>query len=214
MSRGKPKVAASRGEGRAALMAVAADLFARTPYDEIFISDIAEEAGVAHGLLFYHFKDKRGLYLEVLKQAIAGTAELNRPRPGENTKPQLLRGVLRRQIEYRRDHAHTMLAMMRAGGQDPAVDAVFEEGRQAGASFLLDLLGVTDEPSPRLRIAIRGCMGCIDEMTLDWLTHDQDLDLDELVGLGYAALVAVLSRVCSAHPEFCGALNEFDAAAM
>ena len=212
MSRGKA-AASARGERRAALVTVAADLFARTPYDEIFISDIAKEAGVAHGLLFYHFKDKRGLYLEVLKQTMAETVELHRPHPGEDTKQQRLRGVLGRQIEYRRDHVHTMLAMMRAGGHDPEVDAVFEKGRRAGASFLLELLGVTDEPSPQLRVAMRGCMGCVDEMTVDWLTHDQDLDLDELVGLGYAAVVAVLSRVCSAHPEFCGALNELDAAA-
>jgi AcrR family transcriptional regulator len=52
----------ARGERRAALVAVAAELFAHKPYDDIYINDIAEAAGVAHGLLFYHFKDKRGLY--------------------------------------------------------------------------------------------------------------------------------------------------------
>jgi AcrR family transcriptional regulator len=212
MSRGK-NADSARGARRVALVAVAADLFARKPYDEIFISDIAKEAGVAHGLLFYHFKDKRGLYLEVLKQSMAEMVDLHRPPPGEITREQRLRGVLRRQIEYRRDHLHTMLAMMRAGGQDPEVDAVFEEARRAGTSFLLDLLGVTDAPSPQLRVAMRGCMGCVDEMTVDWLTHDQDLDIDELERLGCAAVVAVLSRVRSAHPEVCGAVAELDAVA-
>ncbi|MEK8145607.1 TetR/AcrR family transcriptional regulator [Streptomyces sp. M10(2022)] len=44
MTPGKRK-APGRGESRAALIAVAGDLFARKPYDEIHISEIAQEAG-------------------------------------------------------------------------------------------------------------------------------------------------------------------------
>src|SRR4030081_1690562 len=112
----------ARGQRRAALVAAAADLFARKPYDEIYISEIAEAAGVAHGLLFYHFKDKRGLYLAVLEQALNEILELHKPREYEHTREERLRGLLRRHIEYRCSHVHTMLAMMRAGGQDPEVD--------------------------------------------------------------------------------------------
>jgi len=138
----------TRGQRRAALVAVAADLFARKPYDEIYISEIADAAGVAHGLLFYHFKDKRGLYLAVLEQVLDEIIELHKPREDEATKEQRLRGLFRRHIEYRRSHAHTMLALMRAGGQDPEVDALFERGRRAGAEFVLDLLGLTAAPPP------------------------------------------------------------------
>jgi len=61
--------------------------------------------------------------------------------------------------------------MMRAGGQDPEVDALFEEGRRAGADFLLDLLGVEKaHVSPPLRAA-------------------------ELENLALAAVVAALSTV-------------------
>ncbi|HWG24995.1 helix-turn-helix domain-containing protein, partial [Actinospica sp.] len=73
----------ARGQRRAALVAVAADLFARKPYDEIYIQEIAEAAGVAHGLLFYHFKDKRGLYLAVLQEMLAEIVDLHKPRADE-----------------------------------------------------------------------------------------------------------------------------------
>src|SRR5258705_13845563 len=99
MSSDKP----ARGHRRAALVAVAADLFARKPYDDVYINEIAEAAGVAHGLLFYHFKDKRGLYLEVLRKMQAEIVDLHTRRPGEDTSGQWLRGVVRSQIEER-DH--------------------------------------------------------------------------------------------------------------
>src|SRR4030081_723095 len=111
------RAAPARGQRRAALVAAAADLFARKPYEEIYISEIAEEAGVAHGLLFYHFKDKRGLYLAVLEQVLDEILELHKPREDEDTKEQRLRGLFRRHIKYRGCRVHILLAL--AGGQDP-----------------------------------------------------------------------------------------------
>lgn len=208
MSSGK-RATPARGQRRAALVAVAADLFARKPYDQIYISEIAEAARVAHGLLFYHFKDKRGLYLAVLEQVLDEILELHKPREDEVTKEQRLRGLFRRHIEYRRRHVHTMLALMRAGGQDPEVDELFERGRQAGAAFALDLLGLTTiEPPPSVRIAIRGVMGMLDEATIDWLTHDCDVPGEELEQLVYGASVAILSSVQSAHPDIRHVVDE------
>jgi AcrR family transcriptional regulator len=206
MSSDKP----ARGQRRAALVAVAAELFARKPYGEIYIQEIAEAAGVAHGLLFYHFKDKRGLYLAVLQEMVAEIVDLHKPRADEQTREQRLRGLFRRHIEYRRGHVHTMLAMMRAGGQDPEVDELFERGRRAGAEFVFDLLGLTTEPPPLLRIAVRGIMGMLDEATIDWLTHDFDVPVAELEQLVYRATVAILSSVQSAHPEICDVVAELD----
>jgi AcrR family transcriptional regulator len=180
----------------------------RKPYEEIYISEIAEAAGVAHGLLFYHFKHRRGLYLAVMEQVLDEILELHKHREDEHTKEQRLRGLFRRHIEYRRSHVHTMLALMRAGGHDPDVDELFERGRRAGAEFVLDLLGLTTEPPPSLRIAIRGVMGMHDEATIDWLTHDCDVPVDELEQLVYRATVAILSSVQSAHPDIRHVVDE------
>jgi AcrR family transcriptional regulator len=197
-----------RGQRRAALVAVASQMFARRPYDEIYISDIAKEAGVAHGLLFYHFKDKRGLYLEVLRQMQSEIEALHDRRPGEDTNQLWLRGVVRRQIEYRRDHVHTSMAIMRSGGQDPEVDELVEQTRRYGVCFLRQLLGVTGEPDPLLRIAMRGSMGAVDEMTMDWLSHDLDMPLDHLVELAYVAVLAILGSVCTDDTHVAAAVAE------
>jgi AcrR family transcriptional regulator len=207
MGAGK-RAAPARGERRAALVAAAVDLFSRKPYDDIFISDIAEQAGVAHGLLFYHFKDKRGLYLAALKQVLDETLELQQPRPGETTRQKRLRGVLRRQIEYRRDHVHTTLSTMGTGGQDPDIDELVEQTRRACADFIIDLLELPDPPSRELRVAVRGCLGLVNEMTADWLAHDRDLKLNELERLAYVGVVAVLSTVCASHQGIQHAVDE------
>ncbi|MFJ8968538.1 TetR/AcrR family transcriptional regulator [Streptomyces anulatus] len=212
MTSGKRK-APERGRSREVLIAVAADLFARKPYDEIYISDIAREAGVANGLLSYHFNGKRGLYLAVLAEALEEINALLLPRDGEITKEQRLRGMVRRQIVYRRDHAHTMLALFRAGGQDPEVDELFERGRRAGTECFLDLLDVRVEPTPTLRVAVRGLMGLLDEATRDWLVHDADMGIGDLEEVVYNGAVAVLATVRSAHPTIGAAVDELTAPA-
>jgi AcrR family transcriptional regulator len=203
----------ARGERRAALVAVAAELFAHKPYDDIYINDIAEAAGVAHGLLFYHFKDKRGLYLAVVEKVLQEILDLHKPRQGERTKEERFRGLFRRQIEYRRNNVHTMLALMRAGGQDPELDRLFERGRRAGAEFVLEMLDLDTEPPPPLRVAIRGIMGMFDEATADWFTHDCDLGDAEFEQLVYAAAVAVLTTVQSVREDVYAAVVELSLSA-
>jgi hypothetical protein len=116
--------------------------------------------------------------------------------------------VVRRQIEYRRDHVHTSMAIMRSGGQDPEVDELIEQTRRYGVCFLRQLLGATEQPDPLLRIAMRGSMGAVDEMTMDWLAHGLDMPLDHLVELAYATVLAILGGVCTGDPRVAAAVAE------
>jgi len=34
-------------------------------------------------------------------------------------------------------------------------------------------------------------MGFVDEMTVDWLTHETDMDIEDVVQLAYTAVIAV-----------------------
>jgi AcrR family transcriptional regulator len=190
-----------RGERRGALVAAAEQLFSRMPYAQVEISDIADEAGVSHGLLFYHFKDKRGIYLAVLTKMTADIIELWRPADGEASAAERLRSLLRNQIAYRRDHAQTVLAMIRAGEHDPEVHQLLEQARQPGLNVVYELLGIDGKPSPVLRGAVRGCMGFLDELTADWVANDNDLAPEEIEELAFKAIVAALSAVHIDDPD-------------
>lgn len=54
---------------RESILQAATVLFSRLPYDEVSTTDIAEQAGIARGLLNHYFGTKRQLYLEVVQRA-------------------------------------------------------------------------------------------------------------------------------------------------
>ncbi|WP_281689783.1 TetR/AcrR family transcriptional regulator [Pseudonocardia thermophila] len=201
------RASASRGARREALVRAAVELFSKHPYEDIYISDIAAAAGVAHGLLFYHFKDKRGLYLAALSQVMDEVSALHQSASDAGSPADRLRALIRRHLEYRRDHPMTMLAMMRTG-RDPEIDRLYERSREATMTFIAELIGLPQPVSPRVRAAVRGCMGFIDEMTVDWLTHDCDIDLDELEELAFSATVGALSQVCTAEVDAAHLVDE------
>ncbi|WP_433733272.1 TetR/AcrR family transcriptional regulator [Nocardia sp. CA-129566] len=201
----------ARGQRRDALIDAAERLFSRMPYSDVAISDIADEAGVAHGLLFYHFKDKHGIYLAVLTKITSEIIELWYPPADDETSPaEQLRGVLRRQIAYRQKHPQTALAMIRAGDHDADVHALLEQARQPGLNFVYDLLGTEGPPTPALRGAVRGCMGFLDELTADWIAHGNDLPPDDIEELAFRAIVAALSAVHLKDPGVAAVLRALE----
>lgn len=77
-------------ETRKRVLESAAELFARKTYDKTSTADIAQQAGVAEGSIFYHFGSKRGLlvalgrnYAERMVAAMRGdTIDLATLEPG------------------------------------------------------------------------------------------------------------------------------------
>ncbi|MFI1619070.1 TetR/AcrR family transcriptional regulator [Streptomyces lydicus] len=60
---------------RAELIATGRRLFADTSYDTLSMDDIARQAGVAKGLIYYYFTNKRGYYLAIIEDAVAELVE-------------------------------------------------------------------------------------------------------------------------------------------
>src|SRR5271168_3686908 len=54
---------------RRKLLEAAVEHFSARHFDDVAASDITETAGVAQGLLFHYFENKRGIYLEALRDA-------------------------------------------------------------------------------------------------------------------------------------------------
>jgi len=56
---------------RAELIAIGRKLFADTSYDALSMDDIARQAHVAKGLIYYYFQSKRGYYLAIIQDSVA-----------------------------------------------------------------------------------------------------------------------------------------------
>ena len=55
------------------------ELFSTRAYEEIWVEEIAERAGVSRGLLYHHFPTKRDFYVAVTRAAAAEVGELTLP---------------------------------------------------------------------------------------------------------------------------------------
>lgn len=65
-------------ETRRNLLAVAARLFGQYPYDLITVDDIAKEAGVSKGCVYFHFGSKKEVFEEASSTAKGENPELAR----------------------------------------------------------------------------------------------------------------------------------------
>jgi AcrR family transcriptional regulator len=82
-----------RAELRAQVLDAATSAFLKKPFEEVRVEDIASEAGVAKGLVFYYFKNKRGLYLAVIQSLMGSLVATTAPDPSLPLKQRQLAAV-------------------------------------------------------------------------------------------------------------------------
>jgi AcrR family transcriptional regulator len=184
----------SRFGRREQLVVAALRLFSERPYEDVSIDDIANEANVAHGLLSYYFGGKRGAYLAALQMVQTDLQALTRPIRSDGDIAAQIRGMARRHFEYFRAHPQVLLGLLASAPTDTEARAIAESTHAAGAQAFLDLLGLPESPPPVLHIALRGCMGFMDEVTMHWLSHDEHLEIEQLVDLCFDTTVAAIAN--------------------
>lgn len=177
---------------RAQLLELGVRFFSESPYDQVSIDAIARAAGISKGLLYHYFPTKRDFYVTALRGA---AQQLIDATTTDAAVPPLVRLQvgLDSYLAYveRRGAAYT--AVLRGGiGSDPEVAAVIEATRRAFFDRLLEGIH-TDCPPPPIRTALRGWIGMVEAVSLDWL-ENKDLAIpalrDLLIGMLMASLQA------------------------
>src|SRR4051812_35010369 len=197
---GRPSETEVPGERREELLAAGLRLFSDRPYDELAIDDIAAEAGVAKGLLYYYFGSKRGFYVAIVQEAareLGGRLDPDRSlRPAER-----LRRALDAYLEYVEDHSAGYRTLLAGGlGSDPEVRAIREEQRAFVVRLILAGIGQPADPRPALRVALEGWLSFVEGVSLDWLLR-RDLERDEIRDLLITALGGALAAAGAADPS-------------
>ncbi|MFF4407269.1 TetR/AcrR family transcriptional regulator [Streptomyces sp. NPDC001262] len=165
-----------RGTGRsrsrrAELIAIGRKLFADTSYDALSVDDIARHAGVAKGLIYYYFKNKRGYYLAIIEDSVAElvvrAASTHDLPPAERVQ-RTVDGYLR----YAQHHQAAYRAIVTGGvGFDAEVLALREGVReQLVLAIARGAWGRGDVPLVA-RTALIGWLAGVEGVTLDWLNH-------------------------------------------
>lgn len=156
---------------RTELLAAAARCFAARSFDEVSMDDIAAEAGVAKGLLFYYFQSKRGCYLAVIEdfhRQLLSEADLNADLPPERLFPHLLD----RYLDFAENAEPAYRLIMSGGlGNDPDVRVFVADQRARYRALFTQLILPSRAEPPALRIAVEGFLSFLEGATLDWLSH-------------------------------------------
>ncbi|MGW5773212.1 TetR/AcrR family transcriptional regulator [Streptomyces longwoodensis] len=187
----------STGERREQLLGVGARLFSESPYDDVWIEQVAEIAGVSRGLLYHYFPTKRDFFAAVVERESERMLAMTAPVPGVPVRAQLSAG-LDAYLEYVRAHAHGYRAFHRADAAgDRTVRRVYQRAlaaqeRQVLAALAADPeFGPAVEVRPEVRLAVRGWLAFTTAVSLEWL-RGGDLTREQVRDLCARALLGVL----------------------
>src|SRR4051812_23730338 len=133
MNVARKRVRMDRDARRKEILHVASRLFRQRPYREGSVNDIAEEAGIAKGLLHHYFGSKRELYLEVVRD-VATVPAVTLPAPDDrdlDREEMLARGVDGFLALVARN-PELWLASVTVGGaeRDDEVASILDEGKE------------------------------------------------------------------------------------
>ncbi|WP_432138194.1 MULTISPECIES: TetR/AcrR family transcriptional regulator [unclassified Streptomyces] len=195
---GRTRRRLSTQERREQLLAVGARLFSESPYDEVWIEQVAEIARVSRGLLYHYFPTKRDFFAAVVERESDRMLRMTAPVPGVPVREQLTAG-LEAYLEYVQAHAHGYRAFHRADAAgDRTVRQVYRRALAAQERQILAALAADPEFGPAVearadvRLAVRGWLAFTTAVCLEWL-RTAELTREQVRDLCARALLGVLS---------------------
>jgi len=156
--------------GKQRILDAAERLFASRGFTDVSAAEIVREAGVAHGLLFHHFRSMEALYADVSRAAAQRMNETQLASFRGSTARQQVASFLRAHLKAVKDRQGD--ALFRARSHNLAINAtiadIWEASRQRAIDRICDVLGIPD-PSSRTRACLRAWIGFHDQLVLAWL---------------------------------------------
>jgi AcrR family transcriptional regulator len=201
-------------ERRKQLLAVGMQFFSRQAYDEVWIEQIAETAGVSRGLLYHYFPNKRDFYVAVTRAAVEEAGALTEPDPALPPGDRLRAGI-DAYLRYAAEHSQGFLTAYRGSlSGDVEVRAIVEQARQRQAARILATVAGEAETRPLLRQAVRGWIALAQNMTAEWL-QGQEVAREVMGEMLARTLAGVIAAAAQADPQVANALApetaDFDA---
>jgi len=188
----------STEERREQLLSVGARLFSESPYDDVWIEQVAEIAGVSRGLLYHYFPNKRDFFAAVVARESERMLRMTAAVPGVPAREQL-DANLDTYLEYVQAHAHGYRAFHRADAAgDQAVRKVYQRALAAQERQILTALaadpefGAVFDRRPDVRLAVRGWLAFTTAVCLEWL-RGSDLSREQVRDLCARALLGVIT---------------------
>lgn len=152
-------------------------MFANTSYDALSVDDIAAHAGVAKGLIYYYFKNKRGYYLAIVEDSVSELVALAASDPDLPRTERISRTV-EAYLRFAQENEAAYRTIITGGvGFDIQVQGIRDAVRDGLVLTLAHGAYGTMEIPPIARLALLGWLSSVEWLTLEWLGH-QELRLE------------------------------------
>ncbi|MER6345728.1 TetR/AcrR family transcriptional regulator [Streptomyces sp. NPDC001595] len=154
---------------RAELISIGRKLFADTSYDALSMDDIARQAHVAKGLIYYYFQSKRGYYLAIVQDSVADLvtfAASGLKLPARERVERTIDGYLR----YAEHNQAAYRTIVSGGvGFDTEVQAIRDGVREAIVATIAEGAYGSADITPLARMGLLGWVCGVEGATLDWI---------------------------------------------
>ncbi|WP_030269746.1 TetR/AcrR family transcriptional regulator [Streptomyces sp. NRRL B-24484] len=194
-----PRQRLSPADRRAQLLAVAAQLFAAHPYDEVQMEEVAEQAGVSRALLYRHFAGKHELFAAVYQQAADQLLAETRFDPADSLVEQLGQG-LDAHLDYFVANRNAVLAANRVLAGDPVIQTIMTNELDALRTRLLGVLPLADDGAHEaVSGVLKSWLVFVQVLCVDWLTQ-QTCSRAELRDVCIGAVLGAVRPLLATDP--------------
>jgi AcrR family transcriptional regulator len=184
---------------RAELIVIGRRLFADTSYDALSMDDIARQAHVAKGLIYYYFQSKRGYYLAIIQDSV--TELLTLAASGLELPP--VDRVQRTIDSYLRYAEHNQAAyrtIVSGGvGFDTEVHAIRDGVREAVVTTIAEGAYGRADVTALARMGLLSWVCSVEGATLEWIDRPE-LPRDTMCELLVKTLGGVLRAIEELDP--------------
>jgi len=181
-------------ERRQQLVQLGVDIIKERPFDRLLVDEVIAAAHISKGLLFHYFPSKRDYQVAVVRAAADELVSLLQPDPSLPVLDQLRHGI-DAYISYIEGNPASYNAIVRGAGSDEALLALFEDTRDEIVQLITG--EITPDPSPLLRLALRGWIASVEESSFLWL-RDHPCSREALIELLFQAALQLLPLVADA----------------
>jgi AcrR family transcriptional regulator len=186
-----PRKRLSPDQRRHQLLEIGSRLFAERPYDEVWIEEVADLAGVSRGLMYHYFSSKRDFFADIIRLESARMVEITAPDTTLPVEHQVSAG-LRAYIRYSTDHAHGLRAINRGTmSGDVGIQAILTAEFETQQQRILAALGPDEGADEVTRVAVAGWVSFVRAVCVDWVDR-QSISADEVHDLCMRALHGLL----------------------
>ncbi|MCZ4277830.1 MAG: TetR/AcrR family transcriptional regulator [Rhodococcus sp. (in: high G+C Gram-positive bacteria)] len=154
---------------RKQLLDIGSRLFADRPYDEVWIEEVADLAGVSRGLMYHYFSSKRDFFAEILKVESARILEITAPDTSLPVAEQVAAG-LDAYFRYSVEHEHGVRAINRGAMLgDAEIQSILTAELDIQQERILAALPAEVRDDEVTKTALRGWVSFVRTVCLDWL---------------------------------------------